>query len=77
MTVPFMYNFPSLYNRRPTIFLSFFYLFIYLIIIIIFFSHSTPQVRLFFVQKRKPEIFGLKNVMERGIKKKKPSYVMG
>ena len=31
------------------------------------FSHFIPQVRLFSVEKRKPEIFGFKNVMERGI----------
>ena len=33
------------------------------------FLHFTPQVRLFFIEKRKPEIFGFKNVMERGIRK--------
>ena len=34
------------------------------------FSHFTPHtVRLFFVEKRKPKIFGFKNVMERGIRK--------
>ena len=33
------------------------------------FSHFTPQVRLFLVEKRKPKVFGFKNVMERGIKK--------
>ena len=32
-------------------------------------SHFTSQVRLFFVEKRKPKIFGFKNVMERGIRK--------
>ena len=31
--------------------------------------HFTSQVRLFFVEKRKPKIFGFKNVMERGIRK--------
>lgn len=32
------------------------------------FSHFTHQVRLFFVEERKPKIFGLKN-MKRGIRK--------
>ena len=32
------------------------------------FAHFTPQVRLFFVGKRKPKILGFKHVMERGIK---------
>ena len=33
------------------------------------FSHFTPQVRLFFVEKRKPRIFGFKNVVKRAIRK--------
>ena len=33
------------------------------------FSHSTLQVRLFFVAKRKPKIFAFKNVMGRGFRK--------
>ena len=33
------------------------------------FSQFTPQARLFFVRKRKPKIFGFKNVIERWIKK--------
>ena len=33
------------------------------------FSYFTPEVRLFFVEKRKPKLFGLKNVMEREIRK--------
>ena len=32
-------------------------------------SHFTSQVRLFFVEKRKPKIFGFKNLMERAISK--------
>ena len=32
------------------------------------FSHFS-QVRMFFVEERKPNIFGFKNAMERGIKK--------
>ena len=32
------------------------------------FSYFTPEVRLFFVEKRKPKIFGLKNVVERDVK---------
>ena len=32
------------------------------------FSYFTPQVKLFFVVKRKPKIFGFKNAMERGIR---------
>ena len=33
------------------------------------FSHFSPQVRLFFVEKRKPKIFGFKTVMKREISK--------
>ena len=57
MTVPFMYNFRRLSDKFPTVF--FFVCFN--------FSHFTLHVRLFFVEKRKPKIFGFKNVMERGI----------
>ena len=32
-------------------------------------SHFTRQVRVFFIKKRKPKIFGFKNMMERGIRK--------
>ena len=39
------------------------------------FSQYTPQVRLFFVEKRKPKIFGFKNVMERGIRKILPFVI--
>ena len=35
----------------------------------VYFLHFTSQVRLFFVEKRKPKIFGLKNAMKREIKK--------
>ena len=45
MTVPFMYNFPSLYNRRPTISLSFFK-FIYL-----FFHIPLPKLGYFSYKK--------------------------
>ena len=38
MTVPFMYNFRSISNKFPTIFLS-------------LISHFSPKVRLFFVEK--------------------------
>ena len=48
ITVPFMYNFRSLSNKFPTIFPT------------IFLFHSTSQVRLFFVEKRKSKIFGFK-----------------
>ena len=34
------------------------------------FSHFTLQVRLFFVEERKPKIFGIKNVIEKGITEK-------
>ena len=34
-----------------------------------FSRHFTRQVRLFFVEKGKPKIFGFKNVMHRGIRK--------
>ena len=36
------------------------------------FSHFTPQVKLFFVEKElegKPKIFEIKNAMQRGIRK--------
>ena len=56
MTVLFMYNFRSLSNKFTTIFR-----------IVIF--HLTPKVNLFFVEKRKPEILGFRNVMDRGIRK--------
>ena len=49
MTVPFMYNFPSLYNRRPTIFLSFFK-FIYLFHFI-FFHIPLPKLGYFSYKK--------------------------
>lgn len=32
-------------------------------------SHFAPQIRLFFIDERKPKIFGLNNVMEREIRK--------
>ena len=32
-------------------------------------SRFTAQIRLLFVQKRKPNIFGYKNVIEKGINK--------
>ena len=31
----------------------------------LYFPHFNPQARLVFVEKRKPKIFGFKNVMER------------
>ena len=34
-----------------------------------YFSHFTPQVRLLFVEKRTPKIFGFKNVLKREIRK--------
>ena len=58
MNVQFMYNFRSSSNKLPKIFWS-----------LINFSHFTPQVWQFVVQKRKPKIFGFKNVMERKNKK--------
>ena len=33
------------------------------------FSHFTPQVIIFFVEKRQPKILGLKNVMDKGVNK--------
>ena len=35
----------------------------------VWFSRFASQVRLFFVEKREPKIFGFKNVMARGIRK--------
>ena len=55
MTIPFTYRFLGL--SYPYDFLKF------------NFSHFTPQVGLFFVEKGKPKLFGFKNVMERGIRK--------
>ena len=52
-----MYNFRSESNKCPTIFSKF------------TFSHFTPQVGLFFAEKRKPKICGFKNVMEKQIRK--------
>ena len=54
MTIASMYNFQSL-SKKFCDFQKF------------NFSTFTPQVRLFFVGKRKPKISGFKNVMERGI----------
>ena len=51
-----MYNFRKLSNN-PYDFLKF------------NFHISLPQARLFFVEKRKPKIFGRKNVMKGGIRK--------
>ena len=56
MTIPFMYNFRSLFNKFPNDFLKF------------NFAHFTAQVRLFFVQKWIPKTFRFKNVW-RGIGK--------
>ena len=52
-----MYNFRSFCNKCPTTFLS------------LFFSYFTPSVRPFFTEKRKPKIFGFKNVTEGAIRK--------
>ena len=49
MTIPFTYRFLGL--SYPYDFLKF------------NFSHFTPQVGLFFVEKGKPKLFGFKNVM--------------
>ena len=57
MNVPFTYKFQSLSDKFP------------LRISETNSSHFTAQVRLFIVQKRKFQIFGLKNVMEGGIRK--------
>ena len=65
MTVLFMYNFRSESNKCPTIFSKF------------IFSHFTPEVRLFFAEKRKPKIFGFKNVMERGVRKCRENSTQG
>ena len=54
MTVPIMYNYRSICDKFPTKYN---------------FSHFTPQVRLFFVEKRKRKIFGFKNVRKRGTTK--------
>ena len=35
----------------------------------VYFSHFTSQVRLFFVEKRDPKIFGLKTAMDREMRK--------
>ena len=53
MTVSFMYNFRSLYL---------------ILILCDFLKYFTPHVRPFFLGKRKPKIFGFKNVMDIGIK---------
>ena len=51
MTVLLMHNFRNLPKKFPTGFLKF------------DFSHCTPQVRVFFVEKRESKIFGFKNVI--------------
>ena len=57
MTVPFMYNFRRSSDK----------VFEYN------FSQFTTQVRLFFVGRKKPTIFGLKYVMKRGIRNQSKS----
>ena len=54
----YKYNFPSYSNEFPTILAQKFN-----------FTYFTTQVRLFFVEKRKLEIFRYKNVMDWGIRK--------
>ena len=39
------------------------------------FSHFIPQVSLFFVEKRKPNIFGFRNVIVRRIRKVLPFVI--
>ena len=46
---PFIYNFRSLSNKLPTIFLS------------LIFLHFPPQVMLFFVEKENPKRFSIQN----------------
>ena len=59
MTVPFKYDFRSLSNKFPTTydFLKF------------NFPILLRKLGYFFIEKRKPKIFGFKNVMERRIRK--------
>ena len=59
MSVPFKYNFQSLSNKFPMIFLS------------LIFCISVPRLScfIFLGRKRKPKTFGFENVMERGIRK--------
>ena len=60
MSVPFKYNFQSLSNKFPMIFLS------------LIFCISVPRLSCFLGgrgRKRKPKIFRFENVIERGIKK--------
>ena len=54
----YKYNFRSYSNKFPTILAQKFN-----------FTYFTSQVRLFFVEKRKLEIFRYKNVMDWGIRK--------
>ena len=54
----YKYNFRSYSNKSPTILAQKFN-----------FTYFTTQVRLFFVEKRKLEIFRYKNVMDWGIRK--------
>ena len=54
----YKYNFRSYSNKFPTILAQKFN-----------FTYFTTQVRLFFVEKRKLEIFRYKNVMDWGIRK--------
>ena len=59
MTVPRPFHSSTIFKREnPYDFLKF-----------IKFLHFTPQVKLFFVERRKPKISGFKNAMKRGIRK--------
>ena len=60
----YKYNFRSYSNEFPTILAQKFN-----------FTYFTTQVRLFFVEKRKLEIFRYKNVMDWGIRKILPFVI--
>ena len=61
MTVPSLYNFVSLSNKS--------------IRFSGVFSHFSPQVRIFFVEKKKPKIYGFRNLMD-SEKRKIITFVM-
>ena len=62
-----MYNFPSLYNKRPTIFLSFFFF---------FFHISLPKLGYFSYKKENQKFLDSK-MWWREEFKKNPTFVIG
>ena len=66
-----MYNFPSLYNKRPTIFLSFFFFFFFF-----FFHISLPKLGYFSYKKENQKFLDSKMWWREELKKN-PTFVIG